>query len=279
MTLATHAARRHPTTARGDDAPPESAANTAPMTMYAIPTNTALILDCTIRNLPRYPLRLRRMSIPKSLRCRAILFDLDGVLVDSAQRVEQTWREWSARHGLDPEHVISIAHGRRTIETVQLVAPELSVDGELALLAESEATTGDGVYEIAGARELLEQLPRNRWAVVTSGVRVVAEFRIRYTGLPTPLAMICADEISRGKPDPEGYLTAARRLGFTPKDCIVIEDAPAGIESAHEAGMRVIAIATTYQPEELQTADVVVPRLADLNINVFDEEVQIGVRP
>ena len=189
--------------------------------------------------------------------------------MNSAECVERTWRNWAARHRIDPGKVIAHAHGRRTIETVQLVAPELSVDAELATLEHSEAMTSEGVYEIPGAHELLEMLPANRWAVVTSGVRAVAEFRVRYTRLPTPSIMICAEEISRGKPDPEGYLTAATRLGRSPEDCIVIEDAPAGIEAAHNAGMRAIAIAGTYPAHRLGEAAAVVEQLSDLTI-VYD---------
>jgi sugar-phosphatase len=216
------------------------------------------------------------MTVVRPFRCRAILFDLDGVLVDSAERVEKTWREWATRHRLDPEHVIAMAHGRRTIETVRLVAPELSSDAELAVLAESEATKSDGIYEITGARELLQFLPARQWGVVTSGIRSVAEFRLRHTGLPAPAVMICADEIARGKPDPEGYLTAAARLGYSAADCIVIEDAPAGIESAQAAGMRTLAIATTYPPERLSGADAVIARLADLSVEHAGDEIQIN---
>jgi len=216
------------------------------------------------------------MTVVRSLRCPAILFDLDGVLVDSAERVEKTWREWATRHGLDPEHVIAMAHGRRTIETVRLVAPELSTDAELAALESSEATNPEGIYEIAGARELLEALPVRRWGVVTSGIRSVAEFRLRYTGLPSPAVMISANEITRGKPDPEGYLTAAARLGYSAADCIVIEDAPAGIESAQAAGMRTLAIATTYPPDRLRGADAVIARLADLSVEHAGDEIRIS---
>jgi len=211
--------------------------------------------------------------------CGAILFDLDGVLVDSAERVEKTWREWATRHRLDPEHVIEMAHGRRTVETLRMVAPHLSVDAELAVLEASGATNPDGVYEIAGARELLQLLPPNRWAVVTSGIRPVAEFRLRHTGLPLPAVMVCADEITRGKPDPEGYLKAAARLGFSAADCIVIEDAPPGIESAQAAGMRSIAIAATYPAERLRAADVVVARLADLSVDYVGSDIQISHDP
>ena len=200
----------------------------------------------------------------RSLHCKAILFDLDGVLVNSAELVERTWRVWAARHQLDFEKVIAVAHGRRTVETVRILAPQLNVEAEVAALESGEAVTSDGIYEIAGARELLEMLPADRWAIVTSGIRAIAEFRIRHTGLPMPSVMICAEDLSRGKPDPEGYLSAALRLGRASKDCIVIEDAPAGIEAAHNAGMRVIAIAATYPADQLSGADLVVERLTDL---------------
>jgi sugar-phosphatase len=213
-----------------------------------------------------------------SFRCRAILFDLDGVLVNSAECVERTWRGWAARHQLDAQHVIALAHGRRTVETIQLVAPELSATAEVAALESHEAMTSDGVYEIPGARELLESLPADRWAVVTSGIRAVAEFRIRYTRLPAPRVMICADDISRGKPDPEGYLAAARRLGMAAEDCVVIEDAHAGIEAAHNAGMRVIGIAATYPAAGLKSASAVVERLNDLTIERAGEQILITVR-
>jgi mannitol-1-/sugar-/sorbitol-6-phosphatase len=213
----------------------------------------------------------------RSFSCKAILFDLDGVLVNSAECVERTWRAWAARHHLDPEKIIAYAHGRRTIETVQLVAPELSADEELRSLESSEAMTAEGVYEVEGARELLESLPRDRWAIVTSGVRPVAEFRIRLTGLPTPSMMICADDISRGKPDPEGYLKAAAGLRQSPAECIVIEDAPAGIEAAHNGGMRAIGIAATYPADRLSAANAVVPRLSDLAIAREGAQILIAV--
>lgn len=169
-----------------------------------------------------------------------------------------------------------MAHGRRTIETVRLVAPELIPDAELAVLEASEATNSDGIYEIPGARELLQLLPIRRWGVVTSGIRSVAEFRLRHTGLPSPAVMICADEITRGKPDPEGYRTAAARLSYSAADCVVIEDAPPGIESAQAAGMRTIAIATTYPPERLRAADAVIARLADLTVEHVGDEIRIN---
>jgi mannitol-1-/sugar-/sorbitol-6-phosphatase len=163
------------------------------------------------------------------------------------------------------------------VETVRLVAPELSTDTEVAELESSEAMTSEGVYEVPAARELLEGLPSGRWAVVTSGVRAVTNFRIRHTRLPTPPVMICAEDISKGKPDPEGYLAAASRLGVIAADCIVIEDAPAGIEAARNAGMRSIAIAATYPTDALEAADRVAVRLSDLTARPDRDQILITI--
>jgi len=200
------------------------------------------------------------------VRCDALLFDLDGVLVDSAACVEETWRQWAESHGLDPIAVMAEAHGRRSIDTIRRIAPNLDAEQEAADLAAREATTTEGVYEVAGARHLLERLPPRRWAIVTSGVRAVASLRIAHTRLPVPAVLVCADEISRGKPDPEGYLTAALRLGVEPADCIVVEDAPAGLEAARAAGMRSIGIAGAYPPEALHAATVRVSTLEGLEV-------------
>ena len=210
--------------------------------------------------------------------CKAILFDLDGVLVDSAECVERTWRTWSARHGLNADDVIAVAHGRRTIETVRAVAPHLDVLAEVTALEANEAMTTAGVYEITGARELIAKLPADWWAVVTSGTRVIAEFRLKLVGIPIPRVMICADEITHGKPHPEGYLTAAAQLGRTPTECIVIEDTPAGVEAAHAAGVRVIAIETTYPRPQLTTADAVVRRLKDLDVTWDGNVIRIEAK-
>lgn len=209
--------------------------------------------------------------------CECLLFDLDGVLVDSAECVERTWRRWAESNGLDPAAVIRAAHGRRTIETVQAVAPHLVADEEVARLAASESNETTGVYEIPGARELLSALPEQSWAVVTSGIRAVAELRIRHTRLPKPQVLVCADDIKAGKPDPEGYLTAARRLGLEPERCLVIEDAPPGIDAARAAGMRVIGIIGTYGPDDLAIANGTIPSVAWMKVEIRGPELQITI--
>jgi len=203
-----------------------------------------------------------------TLDCRTLLFDLDGVLVDSTECVERTWRDWAALRGLEAGDVLRVAHGRRAVETVRLLAPALDAEEELAALVAREATETAGVYDVEGARELLHALPPGSWAVVTSGVRAVAELRLRHTRLPIPAVMVCADEVTRGKPDPEGYLTAAARLGAPPGECIVVEDAPAGLGAAGAAGMRSIALTTTHSASELTAATVVADRLTALRVEV-----------
>jgi sugar-phosphatase len=203
---------------------------------------------------------------PTRLAAQAVLFDLDGVLVDSTASVEHHWREWATRHGLDPAAILGVVHGRRAIDTIREQAPHLDAERELAALVDSEAKQTDGIVAMAGARALIASLPTERWAIVTSGTRRVATARLQTAGLPLPGVMITADRVTQGKPDPEGYLAAARALGMEPSGCIVVEDAPAGIEAAHRAGMRCIAVATTHPPEALTGATVVASGLYAVSV-------------
>jgi mannitol-1-/sugar-/sorbitol-6-phosphatase len=202
------------------------------------------------------------------LSCQVILFDLDGVLVDSDAAVEETWRMWAARHGLDATAIIHVAQGRRALDTVRLVAPHLDAEHEVAELTAYEAHATTGLVAAPGARVLLEQLPPAAWAVVTSGVRAVAEHRLRFVGLPMPPVMVCAEDVARGKPDPEGYLAAAARCGTPPGDCVVIDDAPAGLDAARDAGMRAIAVASKHPLDTRNEAAVVVNNLASVAVHV-----------
>jgi mannitol-1-/sugar-/sorbitol-6-phosphatase len=210
-----------------------------------------------------------------------VLFDLDGVLVDSTACIERTWRRWAAEQGLDAEAVMRIAHGRRALETIRSVAPHLATAAQCAALEAREAREAretDGVRDVAGAAALLAGLPAGRWAIVTSGTRAVAEHRLQVTGLPVPDVMVCADEVARGKPDPEGYLAAAQRLGVAPAACVVVEDAAAGLEAARAAGMRAVALATTHRREELGMADAVADSLSAISIEPRADGLRLVVR-
>jgi sugar-phosphatase len=195
---------------------------------------------------------------------RTILFDLDGVLVDSTENIERQWTAFAAEHGLAVAHVLEMAHGRPTLETIRLIAPGPEAEAQAATIEAREATDMNGVYEVEGARRLLQQLPEERWAVVTSGTRPTALARLRQAGLPVPRVLVTADDVVRGKPDPEPYLLAAQRMGAHPAACVVVEDAPAGIAAAKAAGMRTIGLTTSHSAEKLGQADLVVARLSDV---------------
>ena len=203
--------------------------------------------------------------------CEAILFDLDGVLVDSTPAVINTWNRWAEAHDMDPDHILEVAHGRRTIETIRLIAPESDAEAEAQELERIEVENLEGVYEIDGARELLFSLPKDRWVVVTSGTRALATRRMEHTSLPVPTILVSAEDVTNGKPDPEAYLQGAHLAGFSPEQCLVVEDAPSGISAARSAGMAVVAIATTHQKDELTEASVVVQSLEDIHISVESE--------
>lgn len=184
--------------------------------------------------------------------CEAILFDMDGTLVDSTICVESTWRTWATRHNLDIEKLLKMAHGRQNHETIRLVAPHLETPEEIAFLVRAEEECRDGIVAVPGARDLVDMLPVERWAVVTSAWRSLAKIRLELAGLPLPAALITADDVKRSKPHPDGYLAAAERLGVEPAECLVFEDAPAGVEAAIAAGMNVVGIKTTFSRKELR---------------------------
>lgn len=200
-------------------------------------------------------------------RCAAVLFDLDGVLVDSRRCIEGVWRTWAAGKGLDPEPFIRIAHGRRTSETIRTVAPRLDVAAEVAALDRLEEIETAGIHPVPGADQLLRTIPATRWAIVTSGSRRVASLRLGVVGLPVPDVFITSDAVRQGKPAPDGYLAAAARLGLVPEDCVAVEDSPPGVAAARAAGMRVVALLTTHRDQDLGHADVRLPALTHLRVS------------
>ena len=208
--------------------------------------------------------------------CAAILFDLDGVLVDSTQAVDREGREWAARKGVDGDAIMAIAHGVRTIEVIRRVAPHLDAEAEAAAIENHEAGDQQGVTVMPGAIDLVRSIPDGRWGVVTSGSRQLATNRLRYCGLPVPEVLVTSDDVTNGKPHPEPYLKGAEGLGVNPAECLVFEDAPAGIESARAAGMRVIGMASTYAAASLREADAVVKGLRQLSVQVRDGKLLLS---
>lgn len=205
------------------------------------------------------------------LECDAVIFDLDGVLVDSTEVVERHWRQWAEKQNLNSDSIFSVMHGRRTVDTIHLVAPHLNAAEEAAVLEAGESHDVDGMEVIPGAVDLVASLPSDAWAVATSGAHATASARLQFAGVSLPAALVAADDVERGKPDPEAYPLASRRLCVAPADCVVIEDSPAGIEAAHAAGMRVIAVASTHETSELQNADLIAERLSAIQASAREE--------
>src|SRR5438874_9239991 len=189
-----------------------------------------------------------------SICCRAVLFDLDGVLVDSTPAVARAWTGWARKHGFEPEEVVKKAHGRPSISTIRELLPHADHTAEDREVERREIADVDGVIPLPGAMELLQALPLRRWAIVTSCTRPLAGVRIGAAGLPKPRHLVTSTDVKHGKPDPEPYLKGAQFLGVPASDCIVIEDAPAGIRAGKAAGARVIALRTTATDDELQEA-------------------------
>lgn len=202
------------------------------------------------------------------VRCNALLFDMDGVLIDSTPAVARVWRRFAQERGLDPEEVISRAHGRPTVATMSDYFPDEDFVQMSREQERQEIEDLDGVVALPGALSLLSELPPTRWTVVTSATRALAEVRLHAAGLPVPQQSVTADDIQNGKPHPEPYLRAARALGFAASDCLVIEDVPAGIHAGKAAGSKVIALTTTVEKPELINAgaDWVLGNCGDISV-------------
>jgi mannitol-1-/sugar-/sorbitol-6-phosphatase len=208
-----------------------------------------------------------------TIRCSAVLFDLDGVLIDSTPAVARVWHGWAVEHGLDPETVIHMAHGRPSRTTIRELLPESDIDHEDREVERREMADLDGVVLLPGAGQLLHSLPPERWTIATSCTRALAEVRLRTAGLPVPKTMVTSSDVKIGKPDPEPYLKAAAKLGFAASDCIVVEDAAAGVRAGKAAGARVIAFLTTMNRRSLEEAgaDWIVNNCADITASCDDE--------
>ncbi|MER7400607.1 HAD-IA family hydrolase [Streptomyces sp. NPDC000151] len=203
----------------------------------------------------------------------ALLFDNDGTLVSSMDSVRRCWTRWAREYGVTGEFARVELHGRPAADIVADLLPGERAPEALARIEELETADVDGVVLLPGTRALLDSLPADRWAVVTSATRKLAEARLAAVGI-RPKHLITADDITRGKPDPEPFLLAARHLGVDPARCAVFEDAPAGLAAGRAAGAKTVALTTTTGPEEL-VADVVVPDLSAVSAQATADGVEI----
>ena len=213
------------------------------------------------------------------LRVRGILFDMDGVLVSSLGSVERTWTTWAEARGVDPALAIRTAHGRRAIETVRLLRPNLNDVQELKWLEDMEVEDNEGLEILHGVKPILESLPENYWTVVTSATDRLARARMAYGGIPVPARMITADMVSKGKPDPEPYRRGAELLGLAPQECLVIEDSASGAKAGHAAGCKVLATLFSHSLESLAAADWIVRSLEDVQVRIVDHLIELDFEP
>jgi sugar-phosphatase len=209
------------------------------------------------------------------IHCRAILFDMDGVLINSTPAVARVWRQWAMERGFDPEAVVRRAHGRPSLATVREFLPHANHEDENREVERREIADLEGVVALPGAVELLHSLPDHQWAIVTSCTRRLAEVRLKAAGLPRPSCLVTSNDITNGKPAPDPYRKGAEKLGFAPEDCVVVEDVPAGIQSGKAAGSKVIALSTTVGPLELKKAgaDWVLQNCGDISLVANDARI------
>jgi len=207
----------------------------------------------------------------------AILFDIDGTLVDSTPAVERSWRTWAARRNLDADAILQICHGRRSEDTIRSLLPAEEVPEAVRDIEALELTDLGDVVALPGTAALLARLPVDRWAAVTSGPRTLMRARLAAAGLPVPEVLISAEDVRDGKPDPEGYRLAASGLGFDAARCLVVEDAPAGIAAGRAAGAAVLAVVTSHPAAELGAADAVIADLRACAVDPVDERLRVTI--
>jgi sugar-phosphatase len=221
---------------------------------------------------------LSKASSAVTIRCKGILFDMDGILISSLGSVERSWTKWALMRGVDPEQALKVVHGRRSIETVALLRPDLDAATENLIIENLEIEDRDGVAVLPGVLELLAKLPRDRWTVVTSATGPLARVRLEAGGIPVPERIVTADDVSEGKPHPAPYLAGAALLGFAPEECVVFEDADSGANAGRAAGCIVVATTFSHSVESLAAADYLIEDLTGVDVATLGGDVGLELR-
>ncbi len=236
---------------------------------------SAIIYNRALRYQPSSILRENMTQV----RCAALLFDLDGVLINSTPAVARVWRQWAIERGFNPDEVVARAHGRPSLTTVREYLPNSDHAAENREVERREIADLEGVVPLPGALNLLASLPQERWTIVTSCTRPLAEVRIKAAGLPLPRKLVTSNDITHGKPHPEPFLKGAAALGYPAEQCIVLEDVPAGVRAGKSAGAKVIAFPTTVQPSALQEAgaDWILNNCADIRLLEHEGYLTLGL--
>jgi sugar-phosphatase len=207
----------------------------------------------------------------------AFLFDMDGTVLNSIAAAERIWSAWAVRHGVDVQTFLPTIHGARAIDTInRLNLPGVDAEAQAAFITQAEIEDVEGIVEIPGAAAFLDSLPKERWAMVTSAPRDLALRRMAAAGIPAPAVMITAEDVQAGKPDPAGYLLAAKRLGLEARDCLIFEDATVGIQAAEAAGAPLMIITTTHQ-HALETVHATLASYAAVSVKI-DSDGQLHLQ-
>jgi sugar-phosphatase len=213
---------------------------------------------------------LSKASFPVTIRCKGMLFDMDGILISSLGSVERSWTKWALMRGVDPVYACRIAHGCRSIETVAILRPDLDAATENLIIENLEIEDTDGVAVLPGVLELLSKLPRGRWTVVTSATEPLARVRLAAGSIPVPERIVTADDVTEGKPHPAPYLAGAALLGFAPQECVVFEDAASGANAGRKAGCIVVATTFSHPVESLAAAHYLIEDLTGVEVATLD---------
>lgn len=210
---------------------------------------------------------------PTTVRSKGLLFDMDGVLVSSIGSVNRCWRRWAAQYEVPDAENYEISHGTRAIDIIRILRPDIDPTEGLRVIEDMEIDDVADLTVLPGVKDLLENLPAERWAIVTSATHRLLLGRLQAAGLPVPDRIISGDMVERGKPDPEPYRRGAELLGYRPGDCIVVEDAPSGIAAGVAAGCRVLGVLGTHSKAELDQAEWVVSSLIGLKAEVDGDDL------
>ena len=219
-----------------------------------------------------------KLSSAVSVRCKGVLFDMDGILISSLGSVERSWTKWALARGVDPEYACRIAHGCRSVETIGILRPDLDPDAETRILEGMEMADVEGVAVLPGVLRLLAALPKERWTVVTSATGPLARVRLAAGTIPVPERIVTAESVSEGKPHPAPYLAGAALLGFRPEECVVFEDAASGANAGHAAGCTVIATTFSHSVESLAAADYLLEDLTGIEVVTLDGDAGVELR-
>jgi len=213
------------------------------------------------------------------VKAKGILFDMDGVLVSSIGSVVRCWRQWAEHYEVPNAEIYEVPHGMRAIEIVKALRPDIDAEEGLRYIEDLEMDDVADLVVLPGVKALLESLPVERWAIVTSATRRLLLGRLKAAGLPIPERIISADMVERGKPDPEPYRRGAELLGLRPQDCLVVEDAPSGVGAGLAAGSRVLGVVGTHTAEDLDGAEWIVGSLEGVKVTVVAEGLELRFTP